>query len=181
MKRQCAISFKLVPFKLKYKIPITPWGKQLHRKYYPRKSNYILLKVRRETSIKLCYTSFLKILNASPTYGTQSSGTNSLTLATSSAVCKGSNMTGPLPFMMSNGIFMPERGVRMSENRMTCHDNFKDKLYSKSVHTNIIESKLKRHLTPSGLKTSQGCNEISTTRSTFSDLSRNDGCFSQMA
>lgn len=37
-----------------------------------------------------------------------------------------------------------------------------------------------RYLTPSGLKTFQGCSEISTTRSTFSDLSRNDGYFSQM-
>lgn len=38
----------------------------------------------------------------------------------------------------------------------------------------------KRTLTPSGLKTFQGCSEISTTRSTFSDLSRNDGYFSQI-
>lgn len=38
-----------------------------------------------------------------------------------------------------------------------------------------------QELTPSGLKTSHGCKDISTTRSTFSDLSRNEGYFSQIA
>lgn len=64
-------------------------------------------------------TSFLKIDNASPTYGTDSSGKNSLTLSTSAAVVGGSNMIGPFPFTMSKGIFIPVRGVRMSENKIT--------------------------------------------------------------
>ena len=67
-------------------------------------------------------TSFRKIVNASPTYGTESSGTNSLTCSTSAAVPRGLNMTGPLPFTMSKGIFIPDRGVRMSENKMTYHN-----------------------------------------------------------
>jgi hypothetical protein len=46
----------------------------------------------------------------------------------------GSWMMGPLPDEMSKGMFMPVRGVRMSENRIT----------------------------PSGLKALQGCNETST-------------------
>lgn len=66
-------------------------------------------------------TSFLKIVSASPTYGTESSGTNSLTWSTWEAVWIGSNMTGPLPFTISKGIFIPESGVRMSENKITCH------------------------------------------------------------
>lgn len=64
-------------------------------------------------------TSFLRIVNASPTYGTNSSGTNSTTCATSADVRKGLNMIGPLPLTMSKGMFIPERGVRMSENSMT--------------------------------------------------------------
>ena len=46
----------------------------------------------------------------------------------------GSAMMGPFPCTMSNGMFMPESGVRMSLNRMT----------------------------PSGLNASHGCSEIST-------------------
>ena len=46
----------------------------------------------------------------------------------------GSWMIGPLPAEMSNGMFIPVRGVRMSENRIT----------------------------PSGWNALQGCNEIST-------------------
>lgn len=65
-------------------------------------------------------TSFRKIVNASPTYGTDSSGMNSLTFSTSVAVLGGSNMTGPFPFMISKGMFIPESGVRISENKMTC-------------------------------------------------------------
>jgi hypothetical protein len=67
-------------------------------------------------------TSFRKIVKASPTYGTESSGTNSLTCSTSTAVHRGLCMTGPLPFTMSKGMFIPDRGVRMSENKMTYHD-----------------------------------------------------------
>jgi hypothetical protein len=48
----------------------------------------------------------------------------------------GSAMMGPLPAVMSKGMFMPVRGVRMSLNRMT----------------------------PSGLNASHGCREISTCR-----------------
>ena len=43
-------------------------------------------------------------------------------------------MMGPLPAEMSKGMFMPVRGVRMSENRIT----------------------------PSGWNARQGCSEIST-------------------
>lgn len=68
-------------------------------------------------------TSFRKIVNAFPTYGTDSSGSNSLTWSTSASVFIGSNMTGPLPLIMSKGIFIPERGVKMSENKMTCQNN----------------------------------------------------------
>ena len=46
----------------------------------------------------------------------------------------GSWMMGPLPEVMSKGMFMPVRGVRMSEKRMT----------------------------PSGWNARQGCSEIST-------------------
>jgi hypothetical protein len=53
-----------------------------------------------------------------------------------SMVLMGSAMTGPLPAVMSKGMFMPVRGVRMSLNRMT----------------------------PSGLNACQGCREISTCR-----------------
>ena len=67
-------------------------------------------------------TSLRKIVNASPTYGTDSSGLNSLTSSTSTAVARGLKITGPLPFTMSKGMFIPERGVRMSENKMTCHN-----------------------------------------------------------
>lgn len=65
-------------------------------------------------------TSACNIVNASPTYGTDSSGTNSVTWSTSTAVLKGLCITGPFPFTMSNGIFIPGRGVRMSENNITC-------------------------------------------------------------
>ena len=46
----------------------------------------------------------------------------------------GSAMMGPLPCIMSKGMFMPASGVRMSENRIT----------------------------PSGRNASHGCSEIST-------------------
>ena len=49
-------------------------------------------------------------------------------------VLMGSWMRGPWPLTMSKGMFMPVRGVRMSENRMT----------------------------PSGLNACHGCREIST-------------------
>lgn len=68
---------------------------------------------------KSCQTSFRKIVNASPTYGTETSGTNSLTGSTSEASLTGLNIRGPFPFTISKGIFIPERGVRMSENSIT--------------------------------------------------------------
>ena len=55
-------------------------------------------------------------------------------LQLTSMVRMGSWMMGPLPLEMSNGMFIPVRGVRMSEKSMT----------------------------PSGWKARQGCNDIST-------------------
>ena len=58
----------------------------------------------------------------------------SLGLGLTSMVRMGVWMMGPSPPAMSKGMFMPDRGVRMSENRIT----------------------------PSGLKAFQGCRETST-------------------
>ena len=78
-------------------------------------------KSRNATEHRTSLTSFLKIVSASPTYGTDSSGINSFTWSTWADVWIGSNITGPLPFTISKGIFIPESGVRMSENKITCH------------------------------------------------------------
>ena len=61
----------------------------------------------------------LTFSRAPPTYGVSPSASRVPTAATSSSVRMGLEMTGPVPAMMSNGMFMPVRGVRMSENSTT--------------------------------------------------------------
>ena len=73
--------------------------------------------------------------NENRTWGLGCQGLVLLRVATSTwRVRMGECMMGPRPAWMSNGMFMPVRGVRMSENRIT----------------------------PSGLKACHGCSDTST-------------------
>ena len=93
--------------------------------------------------------SFLNTFKLSPVKFTLFSGSNGVTAFTPAMSRIGLKIIGPVPLTMSNGMFIPANGVKISENTIT----------------------------PSGLNASYGCKEISTHKSTVSERSRNVVCF----
>mmetsp|Transcript_1534 Transcript_1534/g.5587 ORF Transcript_1534/g.5587 Transcript_1534/m.5587 type:complete len:247 (-) Transcript_1534:40-780(-) len=95
------------------------------------------------------FNSFLNTFKLSPVKFTLFSGSNGVTAFTPAMSRIGLKIIGPVPLTMSNGMFIPANGVKISENTIT----------------------------PSGLNASYGCKEISTHKSTVSERSRNVVCF----